>query len=182
MGRWCFKYQASFPLVSQTIGSFSNDDRDVNKNGKKAIGLLSKTTTLHMHHVFLYISLQSLHDYDVKMPNSRFVEDVNKRSWIFLSLFKLEYSPLRSQLKGNSPSFDIVSELEETRQSLKKRGFVLQVTFSLPSTSSMLKLPNKGRRTALPQFRGTAIEDLWRGGYVFPIVLKDMTLFKTLTE
>ena len=35
----------------------------------KAIVLLSETTTLHVHHAFLYISLPSLHDYDVKMHN-----------------------------------------------------------------------------------------------------------------
>ena len=39
---------------------------DGNQDVKKAIGLLSKTTTLHEHHAFLYISLPSLHDYDVK--------------------------------------------------------------------------------------------------------------------
>ena len=44
-----------------SIGSFSDDD-----------GLLSKTTTFHVHHAFLYISLPSLHDYDVKMPNFTF--------------------------------------------------------------------------------------------------------------
>ena len=31
-----------------------------------------KTTTLHVHHAFLYISLPSLHDYDGKMPNFTF--------------------------------------------------------------------------------------------------------------
>ena len=51
------------------LGSLSNDDGDVNENGKKAVGLFSKTTTLH---AFLYISLPSLHDYDVKMPNFTF--------------------------------------------------------------------------------------------------------------
>ena len=35
----------------------------------KAIVLLSEPATLHVHHAFLYISLPSLHDYDVKMPN-----------------------------------------------------------------------------------------------------------------
>ena len=50
-------------------GRFSNDDGDGNENGKNAIGLIRKTTTLHVHHAFLYISLPSLHDYDVKMPN-----------------------------------------------------------------------------------------------------------------
>ena len=39
---------------------------------KKTIGLISKTTTLHVHYAFLYISLPALHDYDVKMPNFAF--------------------------------------------------------------------------------------------------------------
>ena len=30
---------------------------------------MSKTIALHVHHVFLYNSLPSLHDYDVKIPN-----------------------------------------------------------------------------------------------------------------
>ena len=55
-----------------SVGSFSNDDGDGNENVKKAIGLLSKTTTLHVHHAFLYISLPLLHDYDVKMPSFTF--------------------------------------------------------------------------------------------------------------
>ena len=33
---------------------------------KNAVGLISKTTTSHVHHAFLYISLPSLHDYNVK--------------------------------------------------------------------------------------------------------------------
>ena len=55
-----------------SVGSFSNDDGDGNENVKKAIGLLSKTTSEHVHHDFLYISLPLLHDYDVKMPNFTF--------------------------------------------------------------------------------------------------------------
>ena len=54
------------------LGSFSNDDGDGSEDVKKAIGLLRKTTSLHVHHAFLYISLPSLHDYDVKMPNGKF--------------------------------------------------------------------------------------------------------------
>ena len=41
-------------------------------NGKKAIGLVNKTTSLHVHHAFLYISLLSLHNYDVNKPNFKF--------------------------------------------------------------------------------------------------------------
>ena len=55
-----------------SVASFSNDDGDSNENVKKAIGLLSKTTSLHVHHAFLYISLPLLHDYDVKMPSFTF--------------------------------------------------------------------------------------------------------------
>ena len=55
-----------------SVGSFSNDEGDGNENVKKAVGLLSKTTSLHVHHAFLYISLPLLHDYDVKMPSFTF--------------------------------------------------------------------------------------------------------------
>ena len=51
----------------KVIGSFSNNGDD--ENEKRAMGLLSKTTTLHMHHTFLYVSLPSLHDHHVKLPN-----------------------------------------------------------------------------------------------------------------
>ena len=47
------------------VGTLRNDG-DGNGHGREAIDLVSKTTTLHVHHAFLYISLPSLHDYDVK--------------------------------------------------------------------------------------------------------------------
>ena len=59
-------------VTSGLLGSFSNDDGDGNEDVKKVIGLLRKTETLHVHHALLYISLPSLHDYYVKMPNSKF--------------------------------------------------------------------------------------------------------------
>ena len=48
-------------------------------------------TTLHVHHAFLYISLPPLHDYDRKMPNFTFMEDVNKGLLNFLSLSEFVY-------------------------------------------------------------------------------------------
>ena len=48
------------------LGTSRNHDDDGNGNVKKAIGLMSKTTNLHVHHAFLYISLPLLHNYDVK--------------------------------------------------------------------------------------------------------------------
>ena len=80
-------------MPGEVLGSFSNDDGDANEDVKKTIGLLRKTTTLHVHHAFLYISLPSLHDYDVKMPNCKFTEDVNKRRRISFSLSKVECGP-----------------------------------------------------------------------------------------
>ena len=49
------------------IGTLRSNEGDDNGNATKAIGLIKKTTTLHVH-AFLYIFLPSLHDYDVKMP------------------------------------------------------------------------------------------------------------------
>ena len=65
-----FEWKApwAFP-PSVPIGTLRSDDSDGNGNATKAIGLISKTTILHVHHAFLYISLPSLHDYNVKMPN-----------------------------------------------------------------------------------------------------------------
>ena len=39
------------------------------RTAKKKLVEIGKTTTLNVHHAFLYISLLSLHNYDVKMPN-----------------------------------------------------------------------------------------------------------------
>ena len=54
---------------SYIIGTLRSDDGDGYGNATKAKSLISKTTILHVHHAFLYISLPSLHDYDVKMLN-----------------------------------------------------------------------------------------------------------------
>ena len=51
------------------ITDFKMQRRGNNENVKKAIGFISKTTTLQVHHACLYISCPFLHDYDVKMPN-----------------------------------------------------------------------------------------------------------------
>ena len=57
---------------SLTLWTLRTNDVDDNKKVKKAIGLISKTATLHMCHTFLFISFPFLHDYDVKMPNFAF--------------------------------------------------------------------------------------------------------------
>ena len=57
------------------------------ENVKKAIGLLSKTTSLQVHHAFLYFSLPLLHDYAVEMPNFLFCggREPKARTFLFFS-------------------------------------------------------------------------------------------------
>ena len=76
--------------VVTLLGTLRSDGKG-NGNVKKAIGLLTKTTTLHVHHAFLYISLQSLHDYDVKMANFTFYRGSTQATTKFLSLSELGY-------------------------------------------------------------------------------------------
>ena len=54
------------------IGTLRSNDTDVNENVIKTIGLMSKTTTLHVHHTFMDTSFPFLPDYDVKMTNLAF--------------------------------------------------------------------------------------------------------------
>ena len=71
---------------------------DGNENFKTAIGLISKTTTLHVEHtLFVYISLSCRHLHDLRRES--FVEDGNKQQQNFLSL-------TLSWLKKSSPTFD----------------------------------------------------------------------------
>ena len=56
------------------LSQFSNGEltklrRRQQRQRQKAIVLVIKKTTLHVHHAFLYIPLPSLHDYHVKWPN-----------------------------------------------------------------------------------------------------------------
>ena len=60
-----------WPYILGTLTCHDGDgdgdgDGDDNENVKKAIGSIGKTTSLHVHHAFLYISLPFLHNYDVK--------------------------------------------------------------------------------------------------------------------
>ena len=58
----------------QSLGSFTNDYGDSNENVQKAIGLITKKTTPHVHYTSWYISLPSLHGYDLKFPDGTFYE------------------------------------------------------------------------------------------------------------
>ena len=65
-----------FPFLSLPARSFFLSPHppygDGNEDGKKAIGLGWQNINFHLHHAFLYISVLSLHDYYVKLPNFTF--------------------------------------------------------------------------------------------------------------
>ena len=49
-----FNQTSSLNIIIETLRS---NDADGIENVKKTIGFIRKTTTLHVHHAFLYISL-----------------------------------------------------------------------------------------------------------------------------
>ena len=50
-------------------GALATATATATRTSKKAIGSITKTTTLHVRYTFWYISLPSLHDLDVKFPD-----------------------------------------------------------------------------------------------------------------
>ena len=127
-------------LGTLILGTFSSNKGK--GNVIKPIGLLSKTTTLHVHHAFLYISLLSLHDYDVKMPNFTF-NGVRKQATTFLSLSKLECGLQEINSREIRLHLTFSGNWNKLDRVFKKSEFILKVAFSLPSPWSMLKLPIK---------------------------------------
>ena len=60
------------------------------------------------------------------------MEDVNKRRRTPFSLFKLESGPQEIDSREIRLHLPFSTNWKKTRQSLKKREFILKVTFSLP--------------------------------------------------
>ena len=55
-----------------SVGTVRSNDADGDENVKKTIGFITKTTTLHVHDAFLYISFPFMNNYGVKMPKFTF--------------------------------------------------------------------------------------------------------------
>ena len=58
-----------------------------------------KTTTLHVHHAFFCISLLSLHDYNVKVPNFTFCRGRERRRRLSFSFPEFWYRLLEFHLR-----------------------------------------------------------------------------------
>ena len=67
---------------------------------------MSKTATLHVHHAFLYFSLPSLHDYNVKVPNFTFCWGREHKTTTFLFFSWTLIQSFRIQLQKKLPTFD----------------------------------------------------------------------------
>ena len=97
--------------VKLTLGTLRSNDADGNENVKKTIGLISKTTTLHVHHAFCTFLCLFLHDYDVKMPNFAFYGGRKQATTKFYFSYCTWIWCLGIQLQEGSPTFDNVSGL-----------------------------------------------------------------------
>ena len=64
--------QSGREFMARMVKSLSNDDGDGNENGKKTIGLDRQNSNFVRASLCLYISLPSLHDYNMKMPKFTF--------------------------------------------------------------------------------------------------------------
>ena len=73
---------------------------------------ISKTTTLHVHHTFLYISLPSTGRLPVKMPNFMFCEGRKQAMTKFINFIDLADMLIEIQLQKSSLAFDKESVLE----------------------------------------------------------------------
>ena len=96
------------------VGSWSNDDSDVNENGKKAIDLDWQNNNFPRH-AFLYISLPSLHDHDGKMLNFTFCGGHERKTTTFFFFSWTLIQSFRIQLQKKLATFDELNEMEQAR-------------------------------------------------------------------
>ena len=113
--------------------------------------LMSKTTTLHMRHAFLYISLPSLHNYDVKWLKFRSTWERKRPGDKFYNhrldsgeVPSLQLHPISSLLFTNRVTWDICEIVD-----LKGWGVCFSAAISWTSPLSDCKVPRTLPRFAL---------------------------------
>ena len=78
----------------------------------KPLDWQKKTTTLHVHHAFLYISLPSLHDYNIKVPYFTFCRGREHKTTTFFFFSWTMIQSFKIQLQKNLPAFDELNDME----------------------------------------------------------------------
>ena len=107
--------QARYTLLG-TLRWHDSENKNENDNVKQAMGWISKTTTLHVHDAYLYISLQIMHDNDGKMPDFTFYGGRKQATAKFSFSFWTWIRFLGIRLNKSSLAFDKVNhELEKSR-------------------------------------------------------------------
>ena len=82
-------YPKVYLYLTSSSGTLRSDDG--NGNATKAIGLISKTTILHVHHAFCTFLCRHCTTATWKCLFSRCTEEIHKRRPNFLSLSKLKW-------------------------------------------------------------------------------------------
>ena len=93
-----------FSFSTKVMGSLSKEDGDSNEKGKEAIGLISKTTTLHMHQAFCTFHCRHCRTTKWKRLISRFLNSRQRLSFSF--------PVLRIQRQKHMPTFDELHKME----------------------------------------------------------------------
>ena len=115
------------PVQREIQGVLRFDDGDGEKNIITSIVSISKKKTLHVQHTFLYISLPSLHNNDMKMTNFPFLGGCKKATTKFSSLSEPGYIVLENSTPGWFayiwPKYIVCSEDWNNTKSLLKPHF-----------------------------------------------------------
>ena len=96
--------------TSSEIREFAQRRRQ--RERKKAIGLDKQKNNFASASRFLYISLPSLHGYNVKMPNFTFCRGREQSTTTFFFLSWTLMQSFRIELQKNLPTFDELNEME----------------------------------------------------------------------
>ena len=119
-------------------GKWQQPKRRLQKNNRFSWSKHQPRTCITLFSTFLW---RPLHDYDVKPPNLTLYGGRGHTTTNFPSSLWAWIKSLRIQLQEKSPAFDLLNRSKQTRLSLKERKFIFLTTVSLPSSSSLLKVP-----------------------------------------
>ena len=95
--RWNAHNTIAWRTAPTLLGTLRSNDADGNENVIKTIRLISKTTTLHVHHTFLNISFPFLHDFDYDAFYGERKQNNDEILFLFLNLNMV---PWNSALAG----------------------------------------------------------------------------------
>ena len=123
------------------LGTLSNDHHDEDNNSvKKTIVFMCKTTALHVHHAFQYISLTST----ARLRREASLCDVSWRTWKYEDKFSFRYLNMDKALKNLTPGkvayICRIKRFQIDAIKIERTQIHFLVMFSLPSSSSMLKV------------------------------------------